>query len=85
LNYDEPPAWYFPIRESLGGEYLRSRQPAEAEQVFRRDLELNPNSGRSLFGLREALRAQSREDAAVGRQFEDAWNAADVMLAIDNL
>jgi hypothetical protein len=26
LRYDEPPAWYYPVRESLGGEYLRQRK-----------------------------------------------------------
>src|SRR5262249_17779489 len=44
LIYDEPPAWYYPVRESLGGERLRAKQYAEAEKVFRRDLEINPNN-----------------------------------------
>src|SRR4030095_8904107 len=51
LVYDEPPPWYYPVRESLGGEYLRDKQYAEAEKVFRRDLQINPNNPRSLFGL----------------------------------
>src|SRR5262245_34146375 len=51
LIYDEPPAWYYPVRESLGGEYLRAKQFKDAEAVFRRDLEKNPNNPRSLFGL----------------------------------
>jgi hypothetical protein len=33
LAYDEPPAWYFPVRESLGGALLRAGQAAEAEAV----------------------------------------------------
>jgi len=80
LIYDEPPAWYYPVRESLGGEYLRARQPAEAEKVFRRDLEINPNNPRSLLGLNEALRAQSksREAEDIRRRFETAWQGADV-------
>jgi tetratricopeptide (TPR) repeat protein len=26
LVYDEPPAWYYPVRESMGGAYLRARR-----------------------------------------------------------
>jgi hypothetical protein len=45
LNYDEPPAWYYPVRESLGGALLRAGKPAEAESVFREDLKINPGTG----------------------------------------
>jgi tetratricopeptide (TPR) repeat protein len=87
LIYDEPPAWYYPVRESLGGEYLRSKQYAEAEKTFRRDLEINPNNPRSLFGLSEALRAQSRdaEAAEFHQRFEKEWKDADVPLSVTNL
>ncbi|HEY6248588.1 MAG TPA: hypothetical protein VI685_01430, partial [Candidatus Angelobacter sp.] len=57
LNYDEPPDWFFPVRESLGGVLLVSGNAAEAERVFRDDLERNPRNPRSLFGFREALKA----------------------------
>jgi tetratricopeptide (TPR) repeat protein len=87
LVYDEPPAWYYPVRESLGGEYLRTKQFAEAEKVFRSDLEKNPNNPRSLFGLREALRGQGKTAEAndAGARFEKAWQAADVKLNIESL
>jgi len=55
LAYDEPPAWYYPVRESLGAALYVAGRPAEAEAVFRDDLARNPRNGRSLFGLREAL------------------------------
>jgi hypothetical protein len=55
LTYDEPPPWYFPIRESLGAALLRNGQAAEAEEVFREDLKRNRCNGRSLFGLMEKL------------------------------
>jgi hypothetical protein len=35
LLYDEPPAWYYPVRESLGAALLRAGKAAEAEAVFR--------------------------------------------------
>ena len=87
LAYDEPPAWYYPVRESLGGALLRSRRPVEAEAVFREDLKRNPRNGRSLYGLLESLKAQGKSnDAAwVTREFENAWKYAQVRLRIEDL
>jgi tetratricopeptide (TPR) repeat protein len=85
IQYDEPPAWYYPVRESLGGEYLRTRRFREAEAVFRRDLEQNPGNPRSLFGLREALRGRSQPADDAGRRFEEAWRKADVKLGAADL
>jgi tetratricopeptide (TPR) repeat protein len=85
LIYDEPPAWYYPVRESLGGEYLRLKQYKDAESVFRRDLQINPNNPRSLFGLREALRGQSKNTEAeeVHSDFEKAWQSAEIQLSVE--
>jgi tetratricopeptide (TPR) repeat protein len=85
--YDEPPAWYYPVRESLGGEMLRAGKPAEAEAVFREDLKRNPANPRSLFGLAEALKLQKKEKeaAAVELQFRHAWRRADVVVTLANL
>jgi tetratricopeptide (TPR) repeat protein len=87
LIYDEPPAWYYPVRESLGGEYLRSKQYLEAEKTFRRDLEINPNNPRSLFGLSEALRGQAKNAEAEEshQRFEKEWKDADVPLSVSSL
>src|SRR5262249_26684852 len=38
LAYDEPPTWYYPVRETLGAALLAGGKAAEAEQVFREDL-----------------------------------------------
>jgi hypothetical protein len=87
LAYDEPPAWYIPSREALGGLLLRDAQWVLAEQVFRADLEKNKLNGRSLFGLMEALKAQkkTREARLVGRQYAVAWRNADTKLTIADL
>jgi tetratricopeptide (TPR) repeat protein len=87
LAYDEPPTWYYPVRESLGGALLRSGQAAEAEMVFREDLKRNPRNGRSLFGLMESLKAQNKTTQAdwVRREFETAWKRAQVKLRIEDL
>jgi tetratricopeptide (TPR) repeat protein len=87
LIYDEPPAWYYPVRESLGGEYLRSKQYADAEKTFRRDLEINSNNPRSLLGLSEALRGQAKDAEAeeFHQRFKKEWKDADVALSVTNL
>jgi tetratricopeptide (TPR) repeat protein len=87
LNYDEPPGWDAPARESLGGALLLDGNYAEAEKVFRDDLALHPRSGRSLFGLMESLKAQGKKPAAqmVQREFESAWKNADVQLRVEDL
>jgi len=86
LSYDEPATWYYPTRESLAAALLADGQAAEAEKVFRADLDLHPRSGRSLYGLALALEAQKKTaDAAWTRaQFETAWKDADTKLRIED-
>jgi tetratricopeptide (TPR) repeat protein len=84
LAYDEPPQWFHPVRESLGGLLFRRGNYAEAEKVFRDDLERNKLSGRSLFGLAESLKAQKKlnDAAAAQRRFQQAWKNADTKLTL---
>jgi tetratricopeptide (TPR) repeat protein len=85
MAYDEPQAWFLPVREFLGGALMRGGDHAGAEAVFRADLEVNKRNGRSLFGLMEALKAQKKNHEAVlvKQQFESAWKNADTKLAMD--
>jgi tetratricopeptide (TPR) repeat protein len=87
FNYDEPPAWYYPLRQSLGAALLRAGNAGEAEKVFRAALDRSPRNGRLLFGLTESLKAQGKTEAArlVQREFEQAWKAADTKLKIEDL
>jgi tetratricopeptide (TPR) repeat protein len=87
LAYDEPPAWFLPTRQLLGGALLTNGDYAGAEQVFREDLERNRRNGRSLFGLMESLKAQKKTVAAamVQREFENAWKDADTKLKLQDL
>ncbi|HXX44965.1 MAG TPA: hypothetical protein VEJ38_09565 [Candidatus Acidoferrales bacterium] len=75
MHYDEPPDWYYPIRESLGAALLASGQFAEAEQVFRADLRQNPRDPRSLYGLWNSLVAQKQMVDAdwVKESFDAVW------------
>jgi tetratricopeptide (TPR) repeat protein len=87
LAYDEPPAWYYPVRESLGAALLSDGQASEAEKVFRADLELHPRNGRSLYGLAQALKAQQKlADAAWAEaQFDVAWKDADTKVTLEGM
>ncbi|MCI0354799.1 MAG: hypothetical protein L0099_07160, partial [Acidobacteria bacterium] len=87
LNYGEPPDWYFPVREALGGLLLRTGDAKAAEHVFRDDLERNRRNPRSLFGLAESLRAQGKNYDAelVRRRFQAEWKNADTELKLSDL
>jgi tetratricopeptide (TPR) repeat protein len=87
LTYDEPPTWYYPVRETLGAALVAHGDAAEAEKVFRKDLEYNPRNGRSLFGLWQSLEAQGRktEAARAAAEFRRVWAVADVVLTLDRL
>jgi len=87
FRYNEPPEWFYPVRESLGAALLSAGKAAEAEQVFREDQKQNPRNPRSLFGLMQSLKAQQRDaDAAwVKHQFNEAWKSADTTLTVSGL
>ena len=82
LNYDEPPTWHYPTRQSLGAVLLQAGRPERAEAIYRADLARFPENGWSLYGLLEALRRQGDVEAArdVERRFREAWRHADVTL-----
>ena len=82
LPYMEPPFWYYPTRQSLGATLMRAKRYAEAEAVYRKDLEGYPHNGWSMFGLAQSLEAQGKtKDAAELREmFGHVWARADVTL-----
>ncbi len=86
LAYDEPPPWYYPLRESLGAALFRAGRESDAEAVFREDLRRNPRNARGLFGLWQSLKKQNKTMDAewVQRQFEEAWKSADIKLRIED-
>ena len=75
LSYNEPADWFFPARHLLGAQLLIAGRAAEAERVYREDLQRNPGNGWALYGLAAALRGQgrNRDAARVTREFESAW------------
>jgi tetratricopeptide (TPR) repeat protein len=87
LLYGEPPGWFFPVRESLGGALLMNGDAKGAEQVFREDLTKNPRNPRSLFGLHRALTVEDRSSDAwfVEQQFHKAWKGGAGDLKVEDL
>ncbi len=80
LPYMEPPFWYYPTRQSLGKALLSAGKAAQAEAVYRRDLQDYPRNGWSLFGLIQSLKAQGKNTSEEEQQFAVVWSKADVEL-----
>ncbi|MGC4048935.1 MAG: hypothetical protein QM757_05355 [Paludibaculum sp.] len=87
LNYDEPPAWYMPVRESLGAALLRAGDAVGAEAVFREGIRRSVRNGRMLFGLTKALEAQKKTESAgfVRAEFEREWKTGNPQLQLEGM
>ena len=83
LVYTEPSEFHFPPRHALGAILLEAGRPGEAETVYWEDLRRNRENGWALFGLLQALRAQSKtaDAAIVEARLAKAWARADVTLS----
>jgi hypothetical protein len=97
LPYEEPPVWFYPLRESLGAALMANNRPGDAQRVFKEDLDRHPRNPRSLFGLQASLArlraerfgGQARQGAEaeavkVQREFEEAWKNADTELNLED-
>jgi tetratricopeptide (TPR) repeat protein len=80
LAFDEPPTWYYPVRQSLGTHLYRVGRIHEAEEVFRKDLLKNAENPYSLYGLAQCLKSQDKalEADEAERRFRRAWSRADL-------
>lgn len=86
-NYTEPPDWSQSIRLYLGAVLLRADRPAEAETVYRKELQWSQQNGWASFGLYQALSAQDKTHEAkiAKRQFDSYWRNADIDLSQSRL
>jgi len=82
LQYMEPPDWIQPVRHTLGAVLVSAGRFADAEKVYRDDLQRWPENGWSLYGLSKCLkeRTAGAEAADVQRRFEKAWSRADTKI-----
>ncbi|MDA1314107.1 MAG: hypothetical protein O2968_12275 [Acidobacteria bacterium] len=80
LEYDEPEPLPFAAGHWLGAALLEAERHDEAEEVYREELRDHPHNGWSLFGLKQAIEAQGRTDAAVDAEFERSWARSDTWI-----
>ena len=80
LDYDEPEPLPFAARHWLGAALLEAERYADAERVYREEIDDHPHNGWSLFGLREALEAQGKSEPDVEADFEASWARSDTWI-----
>ncbi|MGB5580300.1 MAG: hypothetical protein WBM68_07035 [Woeseia sp.] len=81
MDYDEPEPLPFAARHWLGAALLEAGRSADAERVYREELADHPHNGWSLFGLRQALALQGRQDADVDADFAQSWARSDTWIS----
>jgi len=80
LAYDEPEALPFAARHWLGAALLEAKRYADAERVYREELEDHPHNGWSLIGLQRALAGRGATSAEVDADFAKSWSRADTWI-----
>ncbi len=80
--YQEPRDWLLPTRHYLGAALLARQRFAEAEQVYQKELVINPRNVWSLYGLLQSQRdlGKEKESARTGTQLEHASEGNDIRL-----
>ncbi|WP_170234067.1 tetratricopeptide repeat protein [Segetibacter aerophilus] len=79
LIYNEPRDWLLPSRQYLGNVLLKAKKYTMAEEVFKKDLSINPNNGWSLTGLKTVY-TSTRNAAALAStnaRLKNAWLIKD--------
>lgn len=80
LGYDEPEPLPFSARHWLGAALIEAERFADAERVYRAELEDHPHNGWSLLGLQQAVKAQGRTDPAVDEDLRQSWARSDTWI-----
>jgi tetratricopeptide (TPR) repeat protein len=80
LAYDEPEALPFAARHWLGAALLDAKRYADAERVYREELDDHPHNGWSLIGLQKALAGRDATSAEVDADFAKSWSRADTWI-----
>ena len=87
VPYMEPPWWYYPVRQSLGGALYRAGRFDEAREAFTGALARAPNNGWALYGLAASERALGRpaHAAAARMALGRAWSGDPKWLKMERL
>jgi tetratricopeptide (TPR) repeat protein len=83
MNYNEPPDWFFPVRNAYGAALMEAGLYSEAEKVLRENLEQYKDDPWALCGLYQCLEKQNKteEAAKTKADFLRMWQYADFELA----
>ena len=75
VPYMEPPFWYYPVQQSLGGALYRAGRYGEAQQAFTAALAKYPGNGWALYGLAASEQKLGRraQAAAATAALNRAW------------
>ena len=74
---DDPEPLPFPARHWLGAALLDAGRFADAERIYREDLERHPHNGWALLGLQQALKGQKKGSSDVDADLRANWTRAD--------
>ncbi|MFB9047269.1 hypothetical protein ACFFV8_00865 [Sphingobium indicum] len=87
IPYMEPPYWYYPVQQSLGGVLYRQGRHDEALVAFTAALTRSPNNGWVLYGIASSQRALGRpaHAAAADAALKRAWAGEPSWLRMDRL
>lgn len=87
IPYQEPPYWYYPVRQSLGAALFLAGRYDEASTEFRAALSQTPRNGWVLYGLArsEEARGNKAEAAAAKQAFRQSWIGNEDWLRMERL
>ncbi len=80
LDVDEPEPLPFPARHWLGAALLETGRAADAERVYREDLQQHPHNGWALLGLQLSLQAQGKSTVDVESDVRASWSRSDTWI-----
>lgn len=82
MMYNEPKDWLHPVKQYLANTFTKARKYRDAEKIFRKDLQQNPNNGWSLTGLATVMLLQSRtkESLQLQQEAKKAFERTDVKI-----
>ena len=78
LPYDEPEPLPFAARHWLGAALLEAKRFADAERVYREEIEDHPHNGWSLLGLKQALAGRGTSSPEVDADLAASWARSEV-------
>lgn len=81
MVYNEPRDWLLNPKHYLGFAYLQAKQYAEAEKVFRKDMQTNNDNVWALIGLYQSLSNQKKKEAiGIKLKMDAAKKKTDIVI-----